>query len=187
MSTNSEFSDPKSSLPVVDKLSGELAEDWSNCEQLLGQLMNSGDEPPPANRKFQLPMRFGEFTLHRVIGHGGMGVVYEATQPHDEQKLAVKVLHNRSLQSERLTARFIREAKAASRLHHANIVPPRQYGCVDGCHFLAMVLVDGKSLDRLIRPMSQEDEESPLMQSFIKLRSDWTWVAQLGATVASAL
>ncbi len=54
-----------------------------------------------------------------------MGVVYEAIQDGFTQKLAVKVLRNRSMASKLQRTRFIREAEAAARLHHPNIVPSK--------------------------------------------------------------
>ena len=67
--------------------------------------------------------RLGEFRLLREIGRGGMGVVYEAEQISLGRHVALKVLPHKALADARTRQRFQREAKAAARLHHTNIVP----------------------------------------------------------------
>ena len=64
------------------------------------------------------PERLGEFRIVREIGRGGMGVVYEAYQGSLNRHVALKLLPRAGD-----LARFRREARAAGRLHHTNIVP----------------------------------------------------------------
>ncbi|HMF15486.1 MAG TPA: protein kinase [Gemmataceae bacterium] len=108
-------------------------------------MIASGNEP--ANR------RLGDFEILRELGRGGMGVVYEARQVSLNRKVALKVLSGGLGLTPRAVQRFHREAEAAAKLHHTNIVPVYATGEQDGTHFYAMELIDGPSLDHVIRQM----------------------------------
>src|ERR1041385_7215915 len=94
--------------------------------------------------------RLGDFEVLREIGRGGMGVVYEARQVSLNRKVALKVLSGGLGLTSKSIQRFRREAEAAAKLHHTNIVPIYATGEDDGTHFYAMELIDGPSLDHLI-------------------------------------
>jgi eukaryotic-like serine/threonine-protein kinase len=97
--------------------------------------------------------RLGDFELVREIGRGGMGVVFEARQISLNRKVALKVLAGVSL-SGKAIERFHREAEAAAKLHHTNIVPVYATGEESGIHFYAMELVDGPSLDQIVKDLA---------------------------------
>jgi serine/threonine protein kinase len=97
--------------------------------------------------------RLGEFDVVRDLGRGGMGLVYEAVQTSLNRKVALKVLGPGLGLTPRAVVRFRREAEAAARLHHTNIVPVYATGEEGGTHFYAMELIDGPSLDAVIRQM----------------------------------
>src|SRR6516164_2252944 len=99
--------------------------------------------------------RLGDFEIIREIGRGGMGVVYEARQVSLNRKVALKVLSGGLGLTPRAVQRFHREAEAAAKLHHTNIVPVYATGEQDGTHFYAMELIDGPSLDRVLQQMRQ--------------------------------
>src|SRR4051794_32712121 len=69
------------------------------------------------------PARVGEFRILRQVGRGGMGVVYEAVQESLGRHVALKILPAEAVADPKRLERFRREAKAAARLHHTNIVP----------------------------------------------------------------
>jgi serine/threonine protein kinase len=91
--------------------------------------------------------RLGEYRILREIGRGGMGVVYEAEQESLARRVALKVLPELHGSSPEPVRRFQREARAAARLHHTNIVPVFGVGEANGTHFYTMQYIDGQGLD----------------------------------------
>ncbi len=91
--------------------------------------------------------RLGDYRILREIGRGGMGVVYEAEQESLGRRVALKVLSAGSLLDPKQVRRFEREAKAAARLHHTNIVPVFGVGRQDGHHYFVMQFIAGVGLD----------------------------------------
>src|SRR6266496_3368413 len=87
------------------------------------------------------PQRLGDFEIVREIGHGGMGIVYEARQVSLNRRVALKVLSGGLGLTPKAVQRFHREAEAAAKLHHTNIVPIYAIGEEDGMHFYAMELI----------------------------------------------
>jgi hypothetical protein len=80
----------------------------------------AGAEIPGLERPLE---RLGDYRVLRVVGRGGMGVVYEAEQESLGRRVALKIMAGHRLSDPTQLARFAREAKAAARLHHTNIVP----------------------------------------------------------------
>ena len=91
--------------------------------------------------------RLGDYRILREIGRGGMGVVYEAEQESLGRRVALKVLSAGSLLDPKQVRRFQREARAAARLHHTNIVPVFGVGRQDGHHYYVMQFIAGLGLD----------------------------------------
>jgi serine/threonine protein kinase len=104
--------------------------------------------------------RLGDFEIVRELGRGGMGVVYEARQISLNRQVALKVLSGGLGLTAKAVQRFRREAEAAAKLHHTNIVPVYATGEQDGAHFYAMELIEGPSLDHVIRHMRQPGENA---------------------------
>jgi WD40 repeat protein/serine/threonine protein kinase len=106
------------------------------------------------------PERLGDFRILRVIGRGGMGVVYEAEQVSLGRRVALKVLPQALRLDPTRKARFEREARAAAKLHHTNIVPVFGVGEHDGLPYYVMQLIDGQGLDAVLaelrRPPAQD-------------------------------
>ena len=96
---------------------------------------------------------WGEFRIVREIGRGGMGVVYEAYQESLNRHVALKLLREPAD-----LARFRREARAAGRLHHTNIVPVHGVGEHAGRHYYVMQYIVGQGLDRALREPRAADE-----------------------------
>jgi serine/threonine protein kinase/formylglycine-generating enzyme required for sulfatase activity len=95
----------------------------------------------------------GEFRLLREIGRGGMGVVYEAEQVSLGRRVAIKLLPASVFRDPARRGRFEREAKAAARLHHTNIVPVFGVGEQDGTPYYVMQFIPGLALDIVIEEL----------------------------------
>ncbi len=86
---------------------------------------------------------FGDYHLVKVLGRGGMGVVWEAEQVSLNRRVALKVLPPQSGLSSRGKERFMREAEAGARLNHRAIVSVYEVGDHNGVLYIAQELVDG--------------------------------------------
>jgi hypothetical protein len=95
--------------------------------------------------------RLGPYRVLRVLGHGGMGVVYEAEDPLLQRKVALKVMLPALAASESARERFLREARAAGAVEHDHIVPIYAVGEDRGVPFIAMPLLRGEPLDRRLK------------------------------------
>ncbi|NWF83862.1 MAG: serine/threonine protein kinase, partial [Bryobacteraceae bacterium] len=84
------------------------------------------------------------------LGQGGMGVVYKARDTHLDRFVAIKMLPEDKVGDAERRRRFVREAKAASALQHANIVTIHDIAKSDGFDCIVMEHVEGKTLDALI-------------------------------------
>ncbi|RMF76832.1 MAG: hypothetical protein D6744_11995 [Planctomycetota bacterium] len=126
------------------ELLGDLSAARGFDDDTIGDV--AADETPSAT-----PERLGDFEIIEEIGRGGMGVVYRARQVTLNRIVALKVLAAGSTNATKAIARFEREAQAAARLHHTNIVPVYAQGAIEGCFYYAMELIEGPSLADLIR------------------------------------
>ncbi|MDB5306929.1 MAG: serine/threonine protein kinase [Gemmataceae bacterium] len=111
----------------------------------MEQLKQFRKAAPAAGRK-SFPARLGDFRIVRELGRGGMGVVFEAVQESLGRRVALKVLSSHSQLDGERRERFVREAKAAARLHHTNIVPVFGVGEQDGLPYYVMQLIPGRGL-----------------------------------------
>lgn len=104
--------------------------------------------------------QLGDFRIIREIGHGGMGVVYEAEQESLGRQVALKVLSPTTLDSPKSIRRFRREAETVARLHHTNIVPVFGVGDEKGLHYYVMQLIDGEPLNDVVSALRNSSEFS---------------------------
>ena len=140
-------SDSEQKKRVTDLIAAHQQED----SLLDHNTMNVETEDKPC-----IPSEIGDFEVLRELGRGGMGVVYEAKQKSLKRKVALKVLSSGLGLSSKAILRFRREAEAAGKLHHTNIVPIYTTGADRGVHFYAMELIDGPSLDAVIRDLQSK-------------------------------
>jgi serine/threonine protein kinase len=90
----------------------------------------------------------GNYRLMEIVGRGGMGTVFASEHVYLGKRVAMKVLHERWARRGDAVGRFLREARAASSINHANIVNVFDFGpAPDGRVYLAMELLDGVDLD----------------------------------------
>jgi serine/threonine protein kinase/WD40 repeat protein/tetratricopeptide (TPR) repeat protein len=97
--------------------------------------------------------RLGDYRILRELGRGGMGIVYEAEQESLGRRVALKVFPFHQLSGTNHLERFRREAKAAGRLHHTNIVPVFGVGESEGLHYYAMQFINGEGLDKVVEDL----------------------------------
>jgi hypothetical protein len=93
----------------------------------------------------------GHCRLLRKLGQGGMGAVWLARHQTLDKDVAVKVLPAGFASDQEALGRFLREARAAARLEHPNVVQVLDAGSQDGIHFIVMQLVDGTDLQKLLK------------------------------------
>jgi serine/threonine-protein kinase len=93
--------------------------------------------------------KLGKYEIRGELGHGAMGVVYEAFDPGIQRIVALKTIKPEQLEgahANEILARFQREAQAAGRLNHPNIVSIYDFGEDAGVWYIAMELVNGREL-----------------------------------------
>jgi serine/threonine protein kinase len=137
-------------------------------------------EPPCSSE--ERVTRLGDFRVIREIGRGGMGVVYEAEQESLGRRVALKVVSSRSLASAKALQRFRREAQAAARLHHTNIVPVFGVGEENGKHYYVMQYIEGCSLDCMLNELTAGTE----LTTFAPDGSSQSWWGRRPASVGTA-
>jgi serine/threonine protein kinase/dienelactone hydrolase len=115
---------------------------------------------PPGASDASLPavglepnLRIGDFQIERRLGSGGMGVVYQALQLSLQRRVALKVLPFGGALGPSAIERFHREARAAARLHHPNIVTIHAEGAEGRVCYFAMEMIEGESLDQVIQEL----------------------------------
>jgi WD40 repeat protein len=137
------------------ELAGEIREVFPAMAMMENIAL--ADESLEADATGELPVRrlppqeqLGDYRIVREVGRGGMGVVYEAEQVSLGRHVALKVLPAQTLRNARQKRRFEREAKAAARLHHTNIVPVFGVGEHDGTPYYVMQFIQGLGLDEVL-------------------------------------
>ena len=91
----------------------------------------------------------GKYEIQSVLGKGAMGIVYKALDPHIERTVAIKTVRKDLLDADlaaQFVTRFRNEARAAGRLHHANIIGIYEYGEAADVAYIVMEYVDGTGL-----------------------------------------
>jgi serine/threonine protein kinase len=103
--------------------------------------------------------RVGNYDFVRELGRGGMGIVFEAIQRDTGRRLAVKLLPWRfAAEMDQWKERFRREATTIARLRHPNIVEVYTFGTHEGYCYYVMQLVEGVSLDWIIRRLRETSD-----------------------------
>ncbi|HXM38519.1 MAG TPA: protein kinase [Gemmatimonadales bacterium] len=94
--------------------------------------------------------RLGKYELHTLIGEGAMGVVWKAYDTVLRRYVALKLLSSSFRKTKDMQERFLREARAAGAIQHANIITVYDLGESEGQLFIAMELVEGRDLSDMI-------------------------------------
>jgi WD40 repeat protein/serine/threonine protein kinase/Tfp pilus assembly protein PilF len=117
----------------------------------FGSVAREGGGASTTAQKTRIPERLGDYRILREMGRGGMGIVYEAIQETLGRHVALKVLPFHGLMDRLHLERFRREARAAARLHHTNIVPVFGVGEQEGVHYYAMQFIQGQGLGQVLQ------------------------------------
>jgi len=92
------------------------------------------------------------YEIRRLVACGGMGAVYEALQLQLDRRVAIKILNPAFMHRDDYVARFLQEAKAASRIRHENVVQMLDFGKLGtGCVYSVMEFLEGCDLGELLR------------------------------------
>jgi serine/threonine protein kinase len=105
---------------------------------------------------------FGPFSLHRLLGRGGMAEAFLATRDGSEEQFVLKRIRPDRAGSKEYLHRFLLEAQVASRVVDPNLAKFREFGRVGECYYLTMNQVRGYSLHRLLEPIFKDDRHPPL-------------------------
>jgi tRNA A-37 threonylcarbamoyl transferase component Bud32 len=120
------------------------------CDEDGALLVDVEDDPNPGGT-------IGTYRIAEIIGQGSMGVVFAAEHAFIRKLVAIKVLHRALADDAAIVRRFLREARAASRLAHKNVLEVTDFGMLaDGRPFMVMERLSGQPLDRRL------DREGPL-------------------------
>jgi formylglycine-generating enzyme required for sulfatase activity/serine/threonine protein kinase len=111
----------------------------------------------------ELSGNFGRYRIIRALGKGAMGTVYLAQDTHIERQVALKTPHFTEDPTGEQMERFIREARAAGNLRHANICPIHDFGQIDGKHYISMAYIEGRPLSAFIKPDKPQTERQILI------------------------
>ncbi len=108
-----------------------------------------------------IPDKIGKYKIQDIVARGGMGVVYKAMHPNLKHHVVIKKLTIRG--NKPLLERFKREARVLLELQHANIVRMFDYFTEGSFHYIVLELVDGMSLDKLIRKSQKLSWQTSLL------------------------
>jgi eukaryotic-like serine/threonine-protein kinase len=120
--------------------------------------MSVGDSPPEAVDPLLAQLVADRYRVIRKLGEGGMGSVYLAEHVVIEKKFALKVLAPELARRSDLVARFLQEARSASRIGHENVIDIMDFGqSPEGLVYIAMEFLDGKDLGEIVRAKGAVD------------------------------
>ncbi len=127
----------RTTLALDQTLDPSLLETAAASERSIVPTSRSTTSTPAEGR------RFGRYAIQKRLGAGAMGVVYLAEDPELGRKVALKQLHR---PDPMLTERLVREARSMAKVNHPNVVGVYDVGVVDDSTYIAMELVEGRSL-----------------------------------------
>ncbi|MBI1851016.1 MAG: SUMF1/EgtB/PvdO family nonheme iron enzyme [Planctomycetes bacterium] len=146
----------------------EIADELRAAGDVMLSLQAAGPKHAPPTAP-TLPAVIGRFVILAELGRGGMGIVYRGRDPLLKRDVALKILPSPLASSPQAIDRFKREAEALAHLHHPNIVPVFEVGEAEGgVPFIAMDLVDGESLEKILKRLAGREIRDLRPDSFGK-------------------
>jgi serine/threonine protein kinase len=134
---------------LKDVLAGNAPAESANSTASANATVAEGGDNPTMSAE-GIPEQLGKYKIEKVLGQGAMGVVYKGVDDEIKRTVAIKTILTNLLdhaQAEAILLRFKREAQAAGRLNHPNIVAVYEYGKQGDTAFIAMEYVKGEELE----------------------------------------
>ncbi len=122
----------------------------SNVINVVGKDILSDISCSECGMDLTVPARIGEFIIAEILGSGGMATVYKAYDESLGRYVAIKIMQKTFGRDPKFVERFLREARAAARLNHPNVVQIYSCGEKSGQPYIVMEYVDGDKLDEVI-------------------------------------
>jgi formylglycine-generating enzyme required for sulfatase activity/tRNA A-37 threonylcarbamoyl transferase component Bud32 len=133
-------------VKVRKQMELECGPDSESIASFLDRYVHRSDLPPALSP----PCILGQYQIHKLIGRGGMGEVYEGFQLRLQRPVAVKILRNSRQEDAASHERFLNEMKIAGGLDHPNLVRAYDAWEADGYLYLVFELLDGQSVQNLV-------------------------------------
>jgi serine/threonine protein kinase len=144
----------------------------SHCGQASGEIAHVCPPDPTDELKERLARTLaGRYEITRLLGRGGMAVVFLAQDLALERQVAIKLLPPDMSHDQRLIPRFQQEAKTAAKLDHPNIIPIYRVESEAGLNYFVMKYVSGSSLEQLLEqgPLPIETARRVLREAALAL------------------
>lgn len=137
---------------IIDTLKSRLGDAIETINPSPAQLDEAMDLDWLEKSEFTEDLgKLGDFRILKLLGHGGMGAVFEAEDQRLQRRVAIKVILPRRANDAAVCERFLREARAAASVHHRNVVTIFEVGQSGNVPYLAMELLHGESLEDRIK------------------------------------
>ena len=129
-----------------------------------------------------------DYRIGQIIGRGGMGTVYEAIRISDNERVAIKILNQRTAADDQHQRRFDRESHAIESLDHPHIVPLYSVSNSQDTQYLVMKLIDGVNLSELVTQRADFSPGTAMCLEAAQGHDDYfSTIGHLIADVADAL
>lgn len=137
----------------------------ASSDSAQSELLTIGSAPSEASNSFEgtkmAPQRLGHYEIIGELGSGGMGIVFKAYDPALKRFAALKIILK---DNPDLALRFVQEARAQARVQHDHVCQVYEVGEVDGKQYIAMQLIEGKTLSAASKEMSIEAKVQVIRQ-----------------------
>jgi tetratricopeptide (TPR) repeat protein len=130
---------------------GDVGQRLEGAREKLKKLAAEQKAAAQSSAQLSASQKQGRYKILSKLGRGGMGVVYKAQDTVLDRTVAFKVLPESLKENPQALKNFLREAKSAAQLNHANIVTVYDAGEQDGAYYIAMEYVDGHTLKEIIK------------------------------------
>jgi serine/threonine protein kinase/dipeptidyl aminopeptidase/acylaminoacyl peptidase len=137
-------------LLVAHEAAGSFIEEAPMARAISAILSQAAEDTPHAASESLLGRRISHYEIQSLLGAGGMGEVYLATDVKLDRPVAIKILPSQFTEDGAQVQRFEREARAASALNNPNIITIHEIGQEGDVHFIATEFIEGRTLRQLL-------------------------------------